>query len=181
MLKDGRAAVNHPCPLGGRVSAVQPLYCPQCKSEYLGTATECVDCGVALVSEGELEGHADRALPPISELVCVRAASVGWAQALSERLAAEGISHRIEVAGDDLEDGSMRRPGANLPSGVYVRAQDVEVAARVDAAFMHSQIPDLPAEGESAADPEGCPACGAKVEADASECPECELVLVVGE
>lgn len=163
------------------MSSVQPVYCPECRSEYLGTASVCVECGVGLVSELALESHAEHALPPVSELVCIRASSVGWAQALSERLAAEGISHRIEVAGDD-EDGSVRRPGANLPYGVYVRAEDLEVAARVDAAFMRSQIPDLPDEGEAGAlEAEGCPACGAEVALDVSECPECGLALGFGE
>jgi hypothetical protein len=135
---------------------------------------------VALVREDDLARHGESSLPPVSELVCVRAASLGWARALSELLAAEGISHRIEVASDDLEDGSVRRPGANLPYGVYVRAEDMAEAARVDAAFVRSQIPDLPGEGEAVAGAdEGCPACGAQV-GEADECPDCGLALGFG-
>jgi hypothetical protein len=119
-------------------------------------------------------------MPPIEELVCVRAASIGWAQGLSERLAAAGISHRIEVTHDEEADGSVRRPGANLPFGVYVLPQDVAAAAEVDAAFTEYQIPDPAGEVESGED-DACPACGAEVSAETAECPECGIVLLVEE
>ena len=164
------------------MSSVPPVYCPECRSEYLGTASVCVDCDVSLVGEAELDEYA-KTLPATSELVCIRAASVSWAQGLSERLAAEGISHRIEAASDD-DDGSVRRPVAKRPDGVYVRSEDVEVASRVDAVFIRSQIPDLPVEAEvfgGAAGPEVCPACGAEIGSGVSECSACGLALSVGE
>ena len=140
------------------------------------------DCDVALVSESALADVDVEEMPPISELVCVRAASVGWAQGLSERLAAAGISHRIEVTHDDEADGSVRRPGATLPYGVYVLPQDVAHATEVDAAFTEYQIPDLPEEtamGEVS--DEHCPACGAAVTPQTAECAECGIVLLVEE
>lgn len=156
-------------------------YCPECRAEYVGSARECVECGVALVGEAELSQRAGESLPPVSQLVCVRAASLGWARALSGMLAEEGVSHRIEVAADDLEEGGVGRPGANLPYGVYVRPEDVAIAARVDAAFMRSQIPDLPGEGEAGEEEVGsCPACGASL-GGADECPDCGLVLGSGD
>lgn len=156
-----------------------PVFCPECRAEYLPTATVCVECGVPLVSEGALSEHAVDDLPPVSELVCIRASAVGWARALSEQLVEAGISHRIEVAHDDSEDGTDRRPGANLPFGVYVRPEDAEAAAAVDAAFMRSQIPDLE-HGDPSRDTDGeaCPACGAVTPAGASECPDCGLALL---
>ena len=164
-----------------RENVPDPVFCPECRSEYLATATVCVECDVALIAEGALRDRPVDEMPPISELVCIRASSVGWAQALSQRLAAAGISHRIEVAADDEEDGSMRRPGANLPFGVYVRPEDAEAAAAVDAEFMQYQIPDLPAPeaqagAEAAAD--CCPACGASTAVDAQECSDCGLALL---
>jgi hypothetical protein len=155
----------------------QPLYCPECRSEYLASASLCAECGVPLVSEAGLDEASAEGLPPVSELVCVRASSLGWAQRLSERLAAEGIYHRIQVAAEDGDDGGERRPGANLPFGVYVRATDLERAAGIDADFVRSQIPDLPEPEAAAADAEGCPACGAALEADDAECPDCGLAL----
>lgn len=156
------------------------LFCPECRAEYLASATTCADCDVPLVPEASLESAAAQALPPASELHCVRAAALGWARRLSDLLAEAGISHRIEVAQDD-DDGSVRRPGANLPYGVYVRAEDLEAATEVDAEFMRSQIPDLDPDAGAAEAEDGderCPACGAEVGADAGECPDCGLVLL---
>lgn len=160
-------------------SMPEPVFCPACRAEYLWTATTCVECDVALVAENALDEAAVDDLPPVAQLVCIRAAAVGWCQALSERLVEAGISHRIEVTADDEEDGSVRRPGANLPYGVYVRPEDVEAATAVDAAYMRSQIPDLPETGGGAeVDAQSCPACGEAVTADTEECPECGLALL---
>jgi hypothetical protein len=156
----------------------EPVFCPQCRDEYLSTASVCAECGVPLVAENALADHAEAELPSVSELVCVRASSVGWAQALSARLAAAGISHRIEVTEDDSEDGSVRRPGVKLPFGVYVRAEDEEAAAAIDAEFTQSQIPDLPEGHAPTEDPESCPACGSGTQAGSSECPDCGLALL---
>ena len=155
-----------------------PLFCPQCESEFVPSATRCAECDVALVPESELGAAPVDEMPPIEELVCVRAASLGWAQGLSERLAAAGISHRIEVAHDDEEDGSVRRPGANLPYGVYVLPVDATGAAEVDAAFTEYQIPDMPTEGGDVSD-DACPACGTQITPETAECPECGIVLLV--
>ena len=156
----------------------EPMFCPECRSEYVATATTCSDCDVALVHESSLSDGRPEELPPVSELVCIRASAVGWARALSERLAEAGISHRIEATSDDEDEGSVRRPGANLPYGVYVRPEDQERAAAVDADFMQQQIPDMPMEPTQDVDAEGCPACGAAAPADASECPDCGLALL---
>ncbi len=163
----------------------EPVFCPECRGEYLASALECVDCGVPLVPAHELGASAADALPPASELTCIRAASVGWAQALSERLARSGISHRIQAVGDDEEDDSVRRqPSHRLPYGVYVRPEDAEAAAAIDEAFFREQIPDLPEEHELSGAPEaadGCPACGEPASPDAAECPSCGLALAVTE
>ena len=77
MLGECPEVVNRLPRRGGCVSSVPPVYCPECRSEYLGTATQCSECGVALVTEGALGDAGAPELPPVSELVCVRAASVG--------------------------------------------------------------------------------------------------------
>lgn len=158
-----------------------PVFCPECRAEYLWSATVCIECDVALVAEGALRDRPADEMPPIAELTCIRASSVGWAQELSRRLAAEGISHRVEVATDDEEDGSVRQPGANLPFGVYVLAADVEAAAAVDKEFMQQQIPDLldlDTETGGELDAECCPACGASTKGASKECPDCGLALL---
>jgi hypothetical protein len=163
-----------------------PLFCPECGSEYLWTATRCAQCDVALVRADALDASQGNEMPPASELVCIRAASLGWVRGLSERLADAGVSHRLEAAVDDA-DGSQRRPGANLPYGVYVRQEDVAVALRVDAEHARAQIPDLEvgaaAVAESSLDEaegEGCPACGAALGPADEECPDCGLGFAPG-
>ena len=161
------------------MTAREPLFCPECEGEFVPTALACPACEVPLVTEAALEERELETLPPAAELVCIRASSVSWARALSELLADEGISHRIEAASEEGAEVSSR-PGATLPYGVYVRAEDLEAARAVDAAFMQSQIPDLPEGHEFAAQAaEGCPACGEPAPADAAECPECGLALIV--
>jgi uncharacterized protein (UPF0212 family) len=153
-------------------------HCPECGEEYVSTAMQCVECRVPLVS-GEFRGIAPAAeLPPIAQLVCLRAATLAFARGLSEQLAHAGISHRIEAAHDEGEEVALRRPGANMPYGVYVRSEDLEAAVEVDREYMRQAIPDLEAVGQQATGEEGCPACGAPLDPDAAECADCGLALV---
>ncbi len=154
-------------------------HCPECGEEYVRAATECVECRVPLVSGASAGVAPAGELPPIAQLVCLRAASLAFARGLSEHLARAGISHRIEAAHEEGEGVALRRPGANLPYGVYVRSADVEAAVEVDREYMSRAIPDLPAgAGEEATGEEACPACGAALAPDAAECSDCGLTLV---
>ncbi len=160
--------------------------CPRCEAEYLATASQCVECGVALVHPEQLATVEAEDLPPLSELTCIRAASVAWTRALSERLSEVGIPHRVEAISEyaDDDDSVRRRPNFRLPCGVYVRPEDSRAAAEIDADFMRSQIPDLPEGHEisgGSQDAESCPACGEPVSLDTRECPGCGLVLAVEE
>ena len=144
----------------------------------------CADCGVELVPEHSLESLGRDEMPGIAELTCIRAASVSWAQALSQQLSKAGISHRIEAVPDEAEGEGVRgEPDAVLPYGVWVLEADLPAAREVDENFLRSQIPDLP-EDLSAHEPVGdeqCPACGTAVSQNARECADCGLVLVIGE
>jgi hypothetical protein len=118
-------------------------------------------------------------MPPISELVCVRAASLGWAKGLSQSLAEAGISHRIEAVRDDDDDDALSEaPNARLPYGVWVLEADLARSRDIDEDYLRGQIPDLPSEGTDVdmAD-DGCPACGESVPDSADECPGCGLAL----
>ena len=163
--------------------AARVAICPQCKGEYLATASECVECRVALVHPEQLASAEVEDLPPASELTCIRAASVAWTRALSERLSAAGIPHRVEAIredADDDDDSVRKRPNFR----VYVHPDDSGAAAEIDADFMRSQIPDLPDGHEisgGSQDVESCPACGERVSFDTRECPGCGLMLVVEE
>ncbi len=101
---------------------------------------------------------------------------------LSEELLAAGIPHRIQAAQSDTDEGSRRRPGANLPYGVYVLAEDVEAASRIDRAHTGRQIPDVPADLDAPEHRDDqCPACGASVAANADACSDCGLALLGAE
>jgi uncharacterized protein (UPF0212 family) len=156
-----------------------PKVCPECREEYVHVASVCIHCDVALVLEGEVpaEGAAEE-LPPASELVCVRASSVGWAMSLSEHLVEASIPHRIQAATSD-DDGERRKPGQNLPYGVYVLAKHEEAATRIDLAHTERQIPDVPEDfGQAEISADDCPACGGPIAATASECSDCGLTLL---
>ena len=157
-----------------------PKVCPECGDEYVHVASVCVHCDVPLVLEGEQpEELLGEELPPISELVCVRAASMSWVRGLSEELAAAGISHRIEAWNDGDEDGSQRKPGHNLPFGIFVLPKHRAAASEIDDEYMESQIPDIPESSESAGGTsDGCPACGESISESATECPGCGLALL---
>jgi predicted RNA-binding Zn-ribbon protein involved in translation (DUF1610 family) len=157
-----------------------PKLCPECGEEYLHTASACIHCDVPLVLEGERPAQrAVEDLPPASELVCVRAASVGWAMSLSQHLVEAGIPHRVQAAELDADEGSRRKPGQNLPYGVFVLAEHAEAAARIDLAHTERQIPDIPEDfGQSEISADDCPACGESIAPTATECPECGLALL---
>lgn len=162
--------------------AYPPKFCPECRDEYIHAATVCSTCNVALVLEEDLvlESGPDE-MPPISELVCIRASAVGWALALSERLSEAGIPHRVQAASADDDDGSRNRPGHNLPYGVFVLEADLEAAQQIDAEHTAHEIPDMSDLPEGALNPDGCPACGDPIDEEADECPGCGLALLPAE
>jgi hypothetical protein len=152
--------------------------CPVCGGEYLAGVERCAGCGVPLVEASALpEEGPPPGLPPSADLVRLRVENPVWIDALARRLAAEGIPSRVELVGAESQ---ARRLGS--PCALFVRPEDAERARAVDAELLRSQLPDLP-EGASTEwrEAEGCPACGAAVGADASECPDCGLAFVDAE
>jgi len=137
---------------------------------------------VPLVLPGEApEEIPPEELPPASEMVALRIASISFIRALSEMLQNAGISHRVDSAPNQADDDESsertRRQSHDAGVAIFVLPEDAEAALAVDAEFLKRQIPDQPAQN-GAADDEGCPACGDPVALDAHECPGCGLPFI---
>ncbi|NNL68015.1 MAG: hypothetical protein HKP30_17335 [Myxococcales bacterium] len=148
--------------------------CPECGEEFLPSVASCSDCGVPLRLAAELAAGADGGggLPPIGELVLIRAEGPAWIEALADRLRAEEIPSRVAIidpARHGIESGL-----SGSACGLFVRADDAVRAREIDAHVQQEQIPDLPVAGADE-QAEGCPACGHPAPADAAECPDCGL------
>lgn len=153
--------------------------CPRCGEEYVLAASTCADCGVPLGFDRPSAGAAAAPeLPAGADLVAVRHAEVSWIEGLAAALAEAGVPSRVELP---TEADQRRVQGAGMGAircTLYVRPADAETAARVDAAFARTQVPDLPEETDAGwGEAEACPGCGTSLDADAVECSECGLAF----
>ena len=148
------------------------------RREFVATAEICSDCNVALVDPSEIRDEPEpEELPPVSELVPIRIASVDWVRGFSEALQEANVPHRVGPPPQLGDDSDLGRRSHDSGVAIYVRAEDHEQAMQLDGEFLRSQIPDIPAEGSAAAssDGESCPACGDPIAADDPECAGCGL------
>jgi hypothetical protein len=153
-----------------------PKRCPECGEEYVHSVQLCPDCGVTLVLEGEPMPVHEHELPPAEYLVRVRTATLVWARSFSDLLVEAGIPHRVEP-----EDDSVRVAGVPADAqlcSVFVRPEDRERVAELDAEHLRSQIPDMPEDFAGGSSEEGaCPACGEPADLAAPECGSCGLAF----
>jgi hypothetical protein len=150
-----------------------PKICPQCGEEYVHTMQRCADCDVALGADAFVEAPVLE-LPPSEDLVALRNAEVTWIEGLAHALAAAGIPSRVELPRREDQSVQSRGMGA-IRCNIFVRPQDAEAAARIDASFARTQVPDMPEAESTWGEAEACPGCGTELAADASECSECGL------
>jgi hypothetical protein len=152
-----------------------PKVCPQCGEEYVHTVTRCADCDVPLGFDAPAAAPALE-LPPAEELVALRNAEVPWIEGLAHALADAGIPSRVELL--RREDSTVQSRGLGaIRCNIYVRREDAADAARIDAEFARTQVPDLPQADAAWEESEACPGCGSALGADAAECPECGLTF----
>ena len=154
--------------------------CPACGAEYRPIASRCADCDVELVHRESLAAAiaAQEHFPEASELDCVRVAPIEWIQGLSNALQKRGVGHRVERAtAADAPEG--QRPdlfGDTALYGLFVQGDEVPLARELDDAIagriLPEEAPEL-SEGEE----ESCPACGAALGADSTECGDCGLAF----
>jgi predicted amidophosphoribosyltransferase len=156
------------------VSVQPPRVCPSCREEYLATVERCAECDVALASAGELPPEEDAGLPPVEEMAQLRVENPVWIESLAAHLAEQGIPSRVVLLDSDAP--TARRHGA--PCALFVVPADLERARRIDEELLRRQLPDLPEGADTGwSEAEGCPACGAAVDPQASECPDCGLAF----
>lgn len=148
--------------------------CPSCHEEFTLAATECVDCGTALIFADAVEEELPEDFPPVSELVRVRVGPLPWTRALSAALSDEGIAHRVERDGRGEEDGGSdrRRFGGEEVYGTWVEPEQIDAARQLDRSlFGHLEPGASPtSDGE-----EVCPACQEPISPDDLACPGCGL------
>jgi len=152
-----------------------PKVCSRCGEEYVHSALTCVDCGIPLGFDAPAaEPTFD--LPPAEQLVAVRNAEVPWIEGLAHALADAGIPSRVELP--RREDSTVQSRGLGaIRCTLFVRKEDVPEAARIDAEFARTQVPDLPEADAAWSESDACPGCGSAVAADAVECAECGLAF----
>lgn len=153
-----------------------PKVCPSCGEEYVHTVVECADCRIPLGFDAPAEPPALE-LPPAEDLVAVRNAEVPWVEGLAHALADAGIPSRIELPRREDDTVQSRGMGA-IRCTLFVRPEDAPAAARIDAEFARTQVPDLPDETSAEwSESDACPGCGTALAHDAVECPECGLAF----
>lgn len=158
-------------------------FCPRCGEEYVLTASTCNDCGVPLGFDAPDAAAAPALELPASDgLVSLRHAEVSWIEGLAGALAGAGIPSRVELPN---EADARRVQGGGMGAircTLFVRPEDGPAAARIDADFARTQVPDLPDDADAAwGESEACPGCGSALMPDAEECGECGLAFGAGE
>jgi ribosomal protein L40E len=156
--------------------------CPECAGEYRPEIERCADCDVPLVGPEEITARDARELPLTRGLVALRTAPIAWVRALAQDLAGQAIPYGIDR-------GAARSEGLLT---LYVRRQDLEEAAAVDAARRRIEDPLGEEEEEEAGEEPAnvvpiraeepsykvCPRCGGEYRLDAERCADCGVELV---
>ena len=178
--------------------------CPRCKAEYYPDILQCADCGVALVwpaakpvvARPEVEQLEEDEWWGIRSQPKVQKDDDGWDQFEDTEILgqlASDVGKIIRIYRATLLEAGIPaaqlpntryREGRHLPVGyldegfeniLFVRKDDMKAAEHIVEELFTNLHPDLPgglnlefAEGQ-------CPACGAAIPDDATECPDCGL------
>jgi hypothetical protein len=150
--------------------------CPDCECEYLPHIRECADCGAALIlieeHRSRMEEQKRLMEKALKDAVVVREGDLKWLGELYHVLIASGIACSVQ-SGD-----SCKKSCRNDKYHLLVESVNVDRALeRIEEYFaeMHPEIrasQELMNEGK-------CPACGSPVAADAHDCQDCGLPLLI--
>jgi uncharacterized OB-fold protein len=147
--------------------------CPECGGEYQYTVATCVDCGVPLVFPEEIARRDAGELHLSPSLVRLRTAPTLWVRALAADLARAGIPYAVDRR-KAREEGEL---------SLYVRRQDREAAAALDAVYEPAEDPEEPAKAGRAEERDEpaykvCPQCGGEYRPEIERCADCGAFLV---
>ena len=152
--------------------------CPECNTEYFAHIENCADCDTKLIHPEEvskvLEEKKRVKDESLRDPVAVREGELNWMEELSNVLINSGIPSAVRA------DTSCNKGCCGSTCQLIVSSANAPKAvARIDEYYMELH-PEIRASKELA-DEGKCPACGSPVSANATECPDCGLILVIVE
>jgi len=150
--------------------------CPECGTEYLPHIEKCADCGAVLLLPEELEKAREEKKrlmgKTLEHEVVVREGDLNWMSELYAVLIDSGIPCTVR------SDAGCRKGRCGDKCRLVVAPEDSERAQeRIEEYFMEVH-PEIRASRELVREGK-CPACGSPVGADARDCPDCGLPLVI--
>lgn len=155
---------------------MQTKICPDCGAEYFAHIENCADCGTALLlpeERAKAQEEKKRCMDTTSEnSVIVREGSLNWMDELSEVLINSGIPCVVK-ANDGCGKGCCGDTHHLMVSSEYA-----EKAIERIAVYYMELHPELKDSNEMINQGK-CPACGYAAGADAVECPDCGLTLLI--
>ena len=150
--------------------------CPVCEVEYLPHIEKCADCGaVLLLHEEHKKTREERkrlAAKAIENAAVVRKGDLKWLGELSDVLIDAGIPCTV------ASEAGCNKGHCRDQFLLVVAAGDLERAQERIEEYFRELHPELRDSHELAKQGK-CPACGSPVGADANECSDCGLMLVV--
>ena len=159
------------------MSENQIKICSKCGEEYSVEAQICVECGGKLVFEHEYE---QRFVPldDSVQMVCVREDTVGYLEELGALMKKNGIRTVIR-----FHQSCSKGKACSTLYGLYVTPEDEAAAKDI---IRDHWLKDAPEHANTYEYTEQelkgiCPACSAAIPEDATECPECGLVVKADE
>ncbi len=154
----------------------QDKLCPECNAEYLPHIVDCPACGVPLVLPEELEETRERqqqfAEEDIKNAVAIKEGEKSWILELHDVLLNKGFSCTVTLS----QNSSPGQCGESFL--LIVQEEAAESAINCIADYIHKVHPEIKESEELAAQGK-CPACGSDAGADATECPDCGLLLMI--
>jgi uncharacterized OB-fold protein len=152
--------------------------CPRCATEYLPHIEKCADCGAVLLLHEEYgkaqEEKKRTGEKTVEDRAVVREGDLDWLSELRTVLIDAGIPSAIH------SDSGCGKSCCGDKCRLVVSPADLERAQeRIEEYFMEVN-PELRVSNELLREGK-CPACGSPAGADARDCPDCGLPLIVEE